>query len=124
LILRNTKTGVYLTLFLLVAGQPTSKILLSQTQLLQPCKNSRTSTPKSDLDDDDVATDELTLWRVLATIAEAAENEIPILLDNVIKNKKKLGPATLVTKMFLRIFQKRRSTSSSSDPRQVYRLVA
>ncbi|KAG0285650.1 hypothetical protein BGZ97_007715, partial [Linnemannia gamsii] len=45
----------------------------------------------------DADADQLTLWRVSVAITDDDE-ELPILLDSV--NKKKLGPATRISKVF------------------------
>ncbi|KAG0202026.1 hypothetical protein BGX33_009960 [Mortierella sp. NVP41] len=48
----------------------------------------------------DIDADKLTLWRVTIPISDD-NDDIPILLDNVInKDKKKLGPATRLSKVF------------------------
>lgn len=50
---------------------------------------------------DDIATDKLILWCVSIPIPEDDNDEIPILLDNVAgKDKKKLGPARRLPKVF------------------------
>ncbi|KAG0327580.1 hypothetical protein BG000_000894, partial [Podila horticola] len=48
---------------------------------------------------DDIAADKLILWRVTIPITDD-DNEIPILLNNVTSDKKKLGPATRLSKVF------------------------
>ncbi|KAG0011590.1 hypothetical protein BGZ81_002100 [Podila clonocystis] len=53
---------------------------------------------------DDIAADELTLWRVSIPIADDVE-ELPILLDNVTgEDKKKLGPAMRLSNVFSKDF--------------------
>ncbi|KAF9377350.1 hypothetical protein CPB97_010264 [Podila verticillata] len=47
----------------------------------------------------DVDADKLTIWRVSIPITDD-DDEIPILLNNVINNKKKLGPATRISNAF------------------------
>ncbi|KAF9216903.1 hypothetical protein BGZ59_007536 [Podila verticillata] len=48
---------------------------------------------------DDIATNKLTLWRVSIPITDD-DNEIPILLNTVTSDKKTLGPATRLSKVF------------------------
>ncbi|OAQ35724.1 hypothetical protein K457DRAFT_27398 [Linnemannia elongata AG-77] len=49
----------------------------------------------------DIAADKLTLWRVSIPITDD-DDEVPLLLNNVTdKDKKKLGPATRLSKVFL-----------------------
>jgi hypothetical protein len=47
---------------------------------------------------DDIAADELTLWRVTVAI-EDHDEELPVLLDEL-SVKKELGPATRISKVF------------------------
>ncbi|KAF8905174.1 hypothetical protein BGZ58_006417, partial [Dissophora ornata] len=49
----------------------------------------------------DVDADKLTLWRVSLPIPEDDDDELPILLNSIdTKDKKKLGPATRLSKVF------------------------
>ncbi|KAG0080939.1 hypothetical protein BGZ92_000406 [Podila epicladia] len=89
-----------LTLFCLVDGEATSQafpVEIESTKTIGSLKQciKTDKTPRFD----DVAADELTLWRVSVPITDD-NDEIPILLSSVTSNKKKLGPATRLSKVF------------------------
>ncbi|KAG0060267.1 hypothetical protein BGZ89_012410 [Linnemannia elongata] len=90
-----------LTLFCLVDGEATFQAFsvdIEQTKTVDQLKKV-IKTEKSPRFDD-VAADELTLWRVSIPIIEE-DDELPIILCNVDdKVKKKLGPATRLSKVF------------------------
>lgn len=96
-----TDKPLTLTLFCLVDGEATSQAFsvdIEQTKTVDQLKKviKTEKAPRFD----DVAADELTLWRVSIPIVEE-DDELPILLDNVDdKVKKKLGPATRLSKVF------------------------
>jgi Crinkler effector protein N-terminal domain len=101
--IRNTMTDkpLTLTLFCLLDGEATSQAFsvdIEQTKTVDQLKKviKTEKAPRFD----DVAADELTLWRVSIPIVEEGD-ELPILLDNVDdKVNKKLGPATRLSKVF------------------------
>ncbi|KAF9286950.1 hypothetical protein BGZ74_001200 [Mortierella antarctica] len=87
-------------LFCLVDGESTSSIFpakLSSDESIGDLKEliKTKKAPRFD----DVAADELTLWRVSIPITD--DDELPILLDTVTdEDKKKLGPVTSVSEVF------------------------
>ncbi|KAG0196539.1 hypothetical protein BGX28_010002 [Mortierella sp. GBA30] len=90
-----------LLLICLVNGQPLSNafsVKIEPSSIVDELKDAikAKQTPAFD----DITANELTLWRVLIPIAEDDDDEIPILLDNVNRDKKKLGPATRLAKLF------------------------
>ncbi|KAF9304398.1 hypothetical protein BG003_001713, partial [Podila horticola] len=91
-------TDNIMTLFCLVEGEPTSNAFpvdIVPTKTIGVLKDfiKTKKAPRFD----DVAADELTLWRVSILITDD-DDEIPILLNNVNSDKKKLGPATRLSK--------------------------
>ncbi|KAF9306987.1 hypothetical protein BGZ74_001108 [Mortierella antarctica] len=87
-------TDNHATLFCLVDGESTSNAFTAE---IGPTKtvDGLKKTPRFD----DVAADELILWRVSIPVAEG-NDETPILLDNVTNtNIKTLGPATRLSKV-------------------------
>ncbi|KAG0010902.1 hypothetical protein BGZ81_002492, partial [Podila clonocystis] len=90
-----------MTLFCIVDGEATSSafsIKIPPNDNVDDLKNliKTKKTPEFE----DVAADKLTLWKVSIPIIDG--NEIPILLDDFNKeDKKKLGPATRLSKVFL-----------------------
>ncbi|KAF9080254.1 hypothetical protein BGX23_002406, partial [Mortierella sp. AD031] len=90
-----------LILFCLVDGEATShafSVDIDRTKTVDHVKKfiKTEKTPRFD----DVAADELTLWRVSIPIIND-NDEVPILLTNITnKDRKKLGPATRLSKMF------------------------
>ncbi|KAG0271276.1 hypothetical protein BGZ96_005894, partial [Linnemannia gamsii] len=90
-----------LTLFCLVDGLPSSRafeIEVSKTRTIAHLKD-RIKTKQTPAFDD-ITVDQLNLWRVSIPIIDEDDN-LPILLDNVAnKDKKKLGPATRLSKVY------------------------
>ncbi|KAF9115632.1 hypothetical protein BGX30_006215 [Mortierella sp. GBA39] len=90
-----------LTLFCLVDGLPSSRafeIEVSKIRTIAHLKDliKAKQTPAFD----DITVDQLNLWRVSIPIVEE-DDELPILLANVTdKDRKKLGPATRLSKVF------------------------
>jgi hypothetical protein len=100
LMLRNM-TNNPLTLFCLVDGEATSQafsVEIDPTKTVDGLKKviKAEKTPRFD----DIAADELTLWCVCVEITDD-EEELPIVLDKL-NEKKKLGPATRISKVFPR----------------------
>ncbi|KAF9319144.1 hypothetical protein BG006_003044, partial [Podila minutissima] len=94
-------TDNHMSLFCLVNGESTSSIFpvkLSLDDSIGDLKD-LIKTKKSPRFDD-VTTNELTIWHVSIPITE--DCEIPILLNNVTSDKKKLGPATRLSKVFFK----------------------
>lgn len=91
-----------LTLFCLVDGESTSNAFpvgIESTKTFGDLKEfiKVKKTPEFN----DIAADKLTLWRVSIPITDD-DDEVPLLLNNVTdKDKKKLGPATRLSKVFL-----------------------
>ncbi|KAF9079299.1 hypothetical protein BGX23_004440, partial [Mortierella sp. AD031] len=92
-------TDYHLTLFCLVDGEATSNAF--------PVSSSTTTTvgelkdlikAKKSPEFDDIAADKLALWRVLIPITDD-DDEVPIALSSF-DEKKKLGPATRLSKVF------------------------
>ncbi|KAG0329893.1 hypothetical protein BG000_011896 [Podila horticola] len=97
--LRNTVTDNILTLFCLVDGEAASNAFSVEIDPIKTVDGLKKliKTEKAPRFDD-VAADELTIWRVSIPIND---DEVRILLNNVtIKDMKKLGPATRLSKVF------------------------
>ncbi|KAF9274677.1 hypothetical protein BGZ68_000438 [Mortierella alpina] len=92
-------TDDHLKLFCLVSGEPTSHAFPVKTSADDTIGDLKKliKTEKAPRFDD-VAADELTLWRVSIPIPDD-DDELPILLG-AINDKKKLGPATRLSKLF------------------------
>ncbi|KAF8924384.1 hypothetical protein BGZ58_001838, partial [Dissophora ornata] len=88
-----------LCLFCLVDGESTSRAFPATIQSVEIIGSLKKlikaeKTPRFD----DIAADELTLWRVSIPITDDDE-EVPIMLETL-DEKKKLGPATRLSKVF------------------------
>jgi hypothetical protein len=98
--LRNTMTDNPLTLFCLVDGEATClafSVDIDASKTVDHLKK-LIKTEKSNIFSD-VDAHQLILWRVSMPITDD-DDEIPILLNNVTGDKKKLGPATRLSKAF------------------------
>ncbi|KAH7055029.1 hypothetical protein BKA57DRAFT_452799, partial [Linnemannia elongata] len=96
--LRNTMTENRISLFCLVDGEATSNAFpaeIESTKTIGDLKKliKTEKAPRFD----DVAADELTLWRV--SISDDDDNDLPVLLDSV-PEKKKLKATTRLLKVF------------------------
>ncbi|KAF9900515.1 hypothetical protein EC991_007219 [Linnemannia zychae] len=89
-----------LTLFCLVDGESTPfPVKIESTETIGSLKDEIKL--KNAPEFDDIAADKLTLWRVSIPVPEDDDNQPPILLNNIVtKDKKKLGPATRLSKVF------------------------
>ncbi|KAG0247900.1 hypothetical protein BGZ95_008357, partial [Linnemannia exigua] len=90
-----------LSLFCLVEGESTSIAFPVKTSLADTVGDLKNIIINGDQAPafKDVASKDLTLWRVSIPITE--DDELPILLNNVAdKDRKKLGPATRLSKVF------------------------
>ncbi|KAF9311595.1 hypothetical protein BG003_007208 [Podila horticola] len=92
-------TDNILTLFCLVDGEATSQafyIEINQTKTVDHLRGAIKDKNPDTFNGVDAM--ELTVWRVSLPIIE--DEEIPILLNNVTSDKKKLRPATRLSKVF------------------------
>ncbi|KAI8349234.1 hypothetical protein B0O80DRAFT_165799 [Mortierella sp. GBAus27b] len=98
LMLHNTLTDKQLTLFCLVEGEAMGNVFPVSTSSAAAVGELKDfiKTKKAPRFDD-IAADELTLWKVCIAIPD--DEEILILLDRL-NEKKKLGPATRISKVF------------------------
>ncbi|KAF9276351.1 hypothetical protein BGZ74_003672, partial [Mortierella antarctica] len=93
-------TDNHLSLFCLVDGESTSNafpVEVESTKTIGDFKKLIKVEKANDFSDVDA--DKLTLWRVSIPITDD-DDELPILLNNVTSDKKKLGPATRLSKVF------------------------
>ncbi|KAF9312449.1 hypothetical protein BG003_006270 [Podila horticola] len=93
-------TDSILILFCLVDGEATSKAFSVKVDPSNTVDGLKMliKTEKAPLFDD-VAAGKLTLWHATIPITDD-EDEIPILLNNITSDKKKLGPTTRLSKVF------------------------
>ncbi|KAG0271650.1 hypothetical protein BGZ95_000502 [Linnemannia exigua] len=96
----NTMTDNRLSLFCLVDGQSTSNAFSVKPKLMDTIDDLKVLI-SARLEGDTLSKD-LTLWRVSIPISDEDDNDLPVLLDTVLKkDKKKLSPATRLSKVFL-----------------------
>ncbi|KAF9555551.1 hypothetical protein EC968_008844 [Mortierella alpina] len=94
-------TNNLLTLFCLVDGEAASNAFPVEIELTKTIGElKKLIKVEQSPDFDDIVANNLTLWRVLIPINED-NDELPLLLNNVPqKERKKLGPATRLSKVF------------------------
>ncbi|KAG0325630.1 hypothetical protein BG000_001729 [Podila horticola] len=98
--LRNTTANYLMSLFCLVDGESASNVFpvkLSADESIGDLKNLIKTALSPQFDD--VTAKDLTLWRVSIPITDD-DNAIPILLNNVTSDKKKLGPVDDISDVF------------------------
>ncbi|KAG0340216.1 hypothetical protein BG000_000381 [Podila horticola] len=93
-------TDSYLCLFCLVDGETTSNVFpVSTSAIMTVGELKKLIKAEKTNDFIGVDADKLTMWCVSIPITND-DDEIPILLNNVTSDKKKLGPATRLSKVF------------------------
>ncbi|KAI8356292.1 hypothetical protein B0O80DRAFT_23919 [Mortierella sp. GBAus27b] len=96
--LRSTMADNPLTLFCLVNGETTPfSVEVDPTKTVDHLKDAIKA--KQSPDFNDIVAKSLTLWRVCIAITDDGDDEVPILLDSL-DERKKLGPATRLSKVF------------------------
>ncbi|KAI8357233.1 hypothetical protein B0O80DRAFT_309545 [Mortierella sp. GBAus27b] len=98
MMLHNTLTDKQLTLFCLVEGEATDNAFpVSTSSATTVGELKKLIKAKETNQFSDVDANQLTLWKVCIAITD--NEELPILLDRL-NEKKKLGPATRISKVF------------------------